>query len=369
MKIAILSLPINDNYGGILQAYSLSKYLLGKGHQVNHIELNSTSSVVHWSKFKFNLWWYTKRILKEIIVNKDELSEKNKNLYKLWEESEEVRRFVTENLNVIRLKNFKDLKKHNFDCIIVGSDQIWRPKYYNNIENAFLSFSKKWNIKRISFAPSFGVDDWEFNKHSTEICGNMLRSFDKVSVREDSGVRLCRDHFGINVEHLIDPTLLLSVKQYESVAEFKKPIKKPSITVTSYVLDSFQSKHQVIDSLCSEFGYYHEKLTLTGQGKKISVENWLNEFLLTDYIITDSFHGCVFAILFHKPFVTFGNIDRGLTRFKSLLNLFNLEDRLLINLDEKSISSLLHSEIDWKKVDHILDLEREKAFTFLNMEF
>lgn len=80
--------------------------------------------------------------------------------------------------------------------------------------------------------------------------------------------------------------------------------------------------------------------------------------------MVDSFHGCVFAIIFNKPFITIGNPERGMTRFYSLLKLFDLENRLVKSTEDFDFS-LLHEEIDWRKVNSILTDEKEKALSFL----
>src|SRR5690606_31555421 len=86
------------------------------------------------------------------------------------------------------------LNKQNFDAYVVGSDQSWRPRYSPMITNYFLDFANdQKKIKRISYAVSFGVSNWEFNDEETRICKKLLEKFDAISVREDSGVTLVRD--------------------------------------------------------------------------------------------------------------------------------------------------------------------------------
>ena len=98
-----------------------------------------------------------------------------------------------------------------YDAFIVGSDQVWRPSYNQHLEQAFLNFTENWkNVKRIAYAASFGVDNWEFTKKQTKECKRLVQKFDFVSVREDTAVNLCKEHLGIEATHVLDPTLLLS---------------------------------------------------------------------------------------------------------------------------------------------------------------
>ena len=141
----------------------------------------------------------------------------------------------------------------------------------------------------------------------------------------------------------------------------------------TYVLDKSDKKESFINDIA-------EQLNLTPftvmQKQKLSgktniddcvfppVTKWLRGFMDAKFIITDSFHGCAFAILFNKPFLALGNNRRGITRFKSLLKMFYLEDRLILD-DFAFDDSLIENDIDWDSVNTILKNERDKSFIFL----
>ena len=113
-----------------------------------------------------------------------------------------------------------------FDAIVVGSDQVWRPKYFKDkIENAFLDFAKSWNIKRIAYAASFGTDEWEYAPKQTKRCGELLKLFDFVSVREMSGINLCATHFDLGAKLEPDPTMLLTTEDYMRLFEVARTPK------------------------------------------------------------------------------------------------------------------------------------------------
>jgi hypothetical protein len=95
------------------------------------------------------------------------------------------------------------------------------------------------------------------------------------------------------------------------------------------------------------------------------LEQWLAAFVDADFVVTDSFHGCVLAILFHKPFVAVGNSRRGMARMESLLNMFGLDMRLVHGIDPEDDGEFFLSDPDWAAVDAVLETERVKSVRFL----
>ena len=234
MKIGILTLPLHTNYGGILQAYALQTVLERMGHEVCLIEKKR-------KPFRLPLWKaplvYGKRVLKNLAghpypifyeqkVNREEpITRQNTDLF--------IKRYIKRRI----VNDFSELKESDFDAIVVGSDQIWRPKYFNgNIEDAYLKFAEGWNIKRIAYAASFGTDEWEYTAAQTKECARLLKQFDAVSVREASGVDLCRKHFGVEARHVLDPTMLLTAEDYIRLFETAGTPKSPG-TLLCYILD------------------------------------------------------------------------------------------------------------------------------------
>ena len=187
--------------------------------------------------------------------------------------------------------------------------------------------------------------------------------FDAVSVREASGVTLCKQYLDIDAVHLLDPTMLLSADDYRDVVK-KSEIKcREKGGVLVYVLDMTAEKQNFIEEFCKQ-----KELQAFYVGKEVdcvlpSIESWLDGFDAADYVITDSFHGSVFSIIFNKPFISIGNKARGLSRFNSLLSIFNLEDRL-VDLDE-SVEMPSMPDTDWSKVNAIMKEWQEKSINFL----
>ena len=100
-------------------------------------------------------------------------------------------------------------EQFHFDAFVVGSDQVWRPRYNAYIPNLFLDFTEGMSVKRIAYAASFGTDQWEFSAEQTTISSFLAKKFDIVSVREASGIQLCKQNLGVDAIQVLDPSLLL----------------------------------------------------------------------------------------------------------------------------------------------------------------
>lgn len=337
MRIGILTLPLHTNYGGILQAYALQTVLDRMGHEVVVVDAPKLSYLPIW-KWPFS---YPKRIISYI------LRKSNIIFYERYYNqtypiiSQHTQKFIDEYINRIEVQNFNDLKEEDFDAIIVGSDQIWRPKYYKKIENAFLDFAKMWKIKRIAYAASFGTDEWEYNAKQTKTCKKLIKLFDAVSVREDSGVILCKKNLEVDAVHVLDPTLLLNTNDY--IRLFKeKNIPQSQGDLLCYILDETQEKTNFINKVANEKNLkpFRVNAKVEDYGAPLNeriqppLEQWLRGFYDAELVITDSFHACVFSIIFNKPFLVLGNKKRGVARIKSLLKLFALEDSLIVSYEE-----------------------------------
>ena len=105
--------------------------------------------------------------------------------------------------------------KGKYDYVVIGSDQTWRPSISADIYNFFLDFLQDENqIKKIAYATSFGTDQWEFSEEQEKRCKQLVKQFDAVSVREESGISLCQQFLDVDAEHVLDPTLLLKQEDY-----------------------------------------------------------------------------------------------------------------------------------------------------------
>lgn len=333
MKIGILSLPVFPNYGGLLQAYALQTILEKEGHNVTIIDQNPTKG-----KKPSHLNIILKiivRIIKKFIFHKP--------VYILYEQKmkefdiygyKNLSYFMNNKLHRKFYKNLLDIKKDEYDAYIVGSDQVWRPKYFPYIPNAFLEFAKTFDVKRIAYAASFGCDTWELSDKETEVCSNLIKKFDLITVREQSGIKLCKTYFDIDAKLVLDPTLLAPKEIYNNLILENKV----QSGLFYYIFDKSNDKLELINRIAKEknidpfqvdMNRINDNRIKPEDRSQKDIGTWLSAIKNSGFIVTDSFHASVFSIIFKKPFISFGNKDRGATRIKSLLETLKLESNYI----------------------------------------
>lgn len=375
MRIGILTLPLHTNYGGILQAYALQTVLERMGHEVVVFD---TPNRMPLPPLKDIPKYFLKRIVKKLLGRDQKIFyEYYQNKKVIPVVSQDTQKFINSYIHRKEIRDFHELNEKSYDAIVVGSDQVWRPLYFvpgwrwQEIENAFLSFASKWNIKRLSYAASFGTEDWEYTDQQTRRCKALLQFFDAISVRETNGVTLCKKYFDMNSVHVLDPTMLLNEADY-SIFFQKANTPKSNGTLLNYILDENEKKKALIMNVANQKGlrafsvtnpYENDETKPLNERIKPSVEKWLRGFYDAEFVITDSFHACVFSILFKKQFVVVGNKERGLSRIESLLLCFGIENRIV----EDSAQVMRLPLIDYDTVYVKLEKYRKKSFEFLNV--
>ena len=214
MKIGILTQPLQRNYGGILQCYALCEVLKGLGHEVCVLDRH------HHTPFLRKLLRSAKRILRYCLG-----AEKKENILSIWMTAGQMRtisrhtsafidRHIPHTRPLLRTKELRQAAgNEHIDAYVVGSDQVWRPVFSPCITNYYIDFDQRDHIIRIAYAASFGVDTWEYDRQAQQVCAGYAKKFDAISVREDSGVTLCRNYLGVAAEHVLDPTMLLRREQ------------------------------------------------------------------------------------------------------------------------------------------------------------
>ena len=197
------------------------------------------------------------------------------------------------------------------EIFITGSDQVFRPIYMRGKPEQYLLDFVKPDKKKIAFSASFGLDKEQFlGENSEDVIEHMknsLKSFDFISVREKSGVEICRNVFGVEAEWIIDPVFMLEKENWNELIEEATIDYKNKIV--SYVLDANEEYEKVYQFLSEK---YENNLVKTAKSN-ISIENWLSSIRDCDLFITDSFHGMCFAIIFNKPFICLANKSRGVS--------------------------------------------------------
>lgn len=353
MRIGIFTQPLTTNYGGILQNYALQTILKSWGHDV------VTFDICRFNWFDWlniNARTLAHRLLGHSYrhFTKTPATIKNAQM--------PLRRFVLKHISLSHPCTHwfkkKIITKYNPDTIIVGSDQVWRPAYNTHMEDMFLYQTKGMNIKRIAFAASFGTDTWEYSERQTVECSILAKEFNAISVREDSAVKLCAEHLGVTATQVLDPTLLLPVEKYIELCN-DIPTHKPFIY--AYILDDNAEKINSIKMFAEDKGLdYVIKSAGSEICKEDSIELWLSYFRDAAYVITDSFHGTVFSIIFNKDFYVFGNEHRGNSRFDSLLDKLHLRERMIL----KNIPDSCN-KIDWSLVNSFKEIEAKRSINWL----
>ena len=370
MKIGILTHPLDNNYGCLLQAYALQKTIKSMGHEVVTINRFSNPKVAFLAQFKN----WAKRIASYYI--------KGNNVRLCWNPNltmdmkrvlfSQTQKFVDRNITNTGIVFPSDLeridKEYQFDAYVVGSDQVWLPNFSLN---CFLDFVHRDNVKRIFYAASTGSTSFADIPSIAMKCKNLSRKFSGISVREDSLLPVVKKALGREAIQVLDPTLLLDAKDYLAACVEKED---DSPIIFTYILDKTDDKQVLVDKVQKEL---HLPIVAGSvendyeRGKRMdinkciypSVDHWILNMARAKFVVTDSFHGTCMAITFRKPFVVVGNKARGLNRFLSVLRLFNLENRLIT--DSTQFSSSFFSQLNNDSISELLEKKRKEAIDYI----
>lgn len=362
--IGIVTLYGNNNIGNKLQNFAVQEILKQRGLVPKTIVSELEKELPFFSAIRFKLF------LKNIFIK---IGIRNKNLKYYALDMERERRFeefsgkyldLGEKINVHSLpENFGS----SYDYFITGSDQVWH-NWTETVEELsffFLQFANP--SKRLCISPSFGFNQVP-DSYKTYY-KDALSEFSHLSCREESGVDLIEKLTGKSAQLLIDPTMMLSKKDWEKIA------KKPKINISgNYLLvyllgnESTRTREiikeiassnqlQIIDVLDKDTDFYLS-----------TPDEFLGLVQSASLICTDSFHGCVFSILFEKQFICFerngSNAENMENRLETLLKKYHLENRFYQNLPKEEL--FLTS---FEETEKILQEEREKFNRYLDCIF
>lgn len=372
MRIAIISLPLHTNYGGVLQAYALRSYLVSQGHEVTVLDRKEKMPVPKGLRAPFI---YAGRLLKRVMKGPSgpEVFRELRFRKELPVVAAKMQKFIDGEIAPRLVGWYDEIREGEYDAVIVGSDQVWRPLYFGKINDAFLEFASGWDVLRIAYAASFGTDALEYDYTALQECSELLSRFDSVSVREESAVKACAEWFDYDkAVHVLDPVMLLDAGVYGAIAE--SAAEHPAEgKVMTYILDRDTQKNHLVGFLAKAGGLEIYEMHSDSYDRSRSVEErvapavgeWIAAFRDAELVVTDSFHGCVMCILFHKPFVATGNAGRGNARLKSLLDMFGLDQYMVHGIDPEDDGSFFLQGPDWSGVDRILEEKRAFSTDFL----
>lgn len=351
MKIALLNLPFDNNYGGNLQRYALYTALTRMGYDITYIYLCRIPKL----KWYLKPYSYTKRIILHYFLGRNIHLNEEKYVTDIFlQKNEDAYGFMHKYMkHTSPCYGVKDIVKEcnsKFDAYVVGSDQVWRPVMarYIGVENYFLKFTKNENVKRIAYAVSLGTDKVEFSPHLINRLSAYYSNFDKVSVREDSALDILKTIQMTNPqpEHLLDPTFLLEAIDYETIITQGNTYNKTEGKIFCYILDMTEEKSQIIKKKARKLrtGVVIHRL----DKDFTTIPQWLANIRDAKYVITDSYHGLVFSIIFKKEYLCLYNTSRGNSRFESLFRLLSINNQ--------------NNEIDYTK----LELLKQRSVLFLS---
>ena len=376
MRIAILTQPLRYNFGGILQNYALQTVLKRMGHEVVTLDPH---------RYNFTLWQHIILILRHAFTRYIR-GRRDVPILAEWindrEHDKKTRLLGTNTFKFvdkhIKRKEYwdltKDVKEGDYNVFVVGSDQTWRWEYnrgMTKLTNMFLDFTKGWKVMRIAYAASFGTNEWEGDAEITKICKNSIKNFDLVTVRESSGIDICKSVFNIEAHHVLDPTLLLTKEDYMKLVERKGRLDTKEGDLYLYLLDENERNLILANTISKEMGltpYTYTSRACDFHGvhsieERIQppIELWLKGFDQAKIVLTDSFHACVFSIIFRKQFYLYVNKDRGMERYTSLFNILGINNRIVYSLED--VKNL--KPIDYNKVYKRLKYCQDESYTLL----
>ncbi len=364
MKIGISSFHNSINYGAVLQIYALKKNLEKLGGEVSVIDyraLNSEYADFSLKKGRqsmgfpraFLKFLFYHMFSKKLIVNKmDKFDD-----------------FVSLNFNLTRKYNSIEdfINENNLDIMICGSDQIWNPEITNGFNKMMFGDFNSSTIKKYSYAASVGdVKIINTKNRKTEFL-ELIKNFDAISVREKELAEFITDNFDENPLVVLDPTLLLDADEYLPIIDTTK-LKEKYVLV--YQLSRYPRVIEIARNLAKEynleiieiinnpFEFPRNKSMLFD----VSPSEFLNLIKNAEYVVTNSFHGTAFSIIFKKNFYTVASRLRN-SRITNLLDTLGLSDRLIIESNDEFPSN----KIDYEKVDIVLSRERETSINFLKI--
>ena len=370
IKIGILTYHFTNNYGGLLQAYALKKFLTDQNFDVSfinyhpkHIEEGGEfSNIFSLVSVKQNILILYKKIINfiyKVFGNKKlKISFKNFKIKKLG-------------IKRKKINDIKSLNKYskNFDILVAGSDQIWNiSEQYGIDETYFLNFGSKNNFK-ISYAASFGANKINY-KYKDKI-KNLIKNFDRISVREHSALKILKKNTQKKISVVPDPTLI--IENYHELLKGTKVIKK------DYLFCYNLRDDRVIRDVCNYISKLYNLEIITpfninrrwlqiGKTVYPSPEEWLKLIFSAKFVVTNTFHGTIFSLLFKKDFISISlqkNKSKYNVRVNDLLEKVKLKNRIVKKFDLKHINCLLRNKINWKPVMSEINQLKSSGQNFL----
>lgn len=375
MKVGILNLQqTRFNYGALLQAAALEHYVRDNtGAEVEHINYIPPKAAPKKYSLLFRAKWKICGLIGRAFGrNKGGHAVALTEIGRAEVFEEFRKKWMVRTEKATSLDELAAIST-DYDVGVVGSDQVWRLLYtLHTFPAFFLSFLPE-HCRRIAYAASFGTDQWEGDEVITEKTASLLRKFSAISVREKSGLAICQKEFGLSVEHVLDPTLLIGRAFFDKIINDQAPAVADNDFVYYKLRDGFcgyDDVEKLVIGQCSSIENIYYRCEQADSGETLysyhSVAEWLGKIRAAKrMLITDSFHGICFAILFEKDFVWIPNESAGTSRLESLLGFLGLADRKCTSLAEMKRMLKIEMSIDYVPVNVKLDQMRTTSRAFL----
>ena len=343
MNVGILTYHWEDNYGATLQAYATYKAVASLGHNPVFIDLRLPYSPGLIGRIVFGL--------------------KHKRF-------DDFRKRFFRHLTPVTYRDVDSLRRNPpaLDVYLTGSDQTWNPLIAKDLLPAFFLTFGDTDVRRVTYATSIGLNEWSGSPAiSDDEIRTALDSFSHINLREDSAIEICRARFGHEARQVVDPVLLFS--DYPELvpdrAESGEVVAYKLIDDSEFYRLALATAHHIGAPIRSIGSVRRPKGFRAGYPER--VEKWVERIATARLVLTDSFHGTVFSLLYHRPFVVYVGDPARVTRIRSLLEQLGLTDRILSHHSSVAdMKRLAMTPIDWDHVDSTLASLRKDSFDSLS---
>lgn len=332
---AIVTLTDYFNYGNMLQRYALQRFLQKKGYRF----ISYAQEAFDVSDKKFDRLRNTIPFVQQRIYRKP------------YDVNDDYKYYIT------------------------GSDQVWRKwggdggdDPFANVRYFMFDFIKNDQATRIAYAASFGQSDILSARLTEEFMDSvkpLIKKMNAVSVREVDGAKLVKKYWDVDASVTVDPTMLLDSKDYDALIQKPTmPLREPK-SCFAYILGSSDNREDCLRKISKSLNADIDTLYLKEDDKLPSVEQWIMSIKAASFVVTDSFHGMVFCIIYKTPFIVLENEFGGASRIVSLLSELGIQDRFIMDKDLKGFNVNELNDINWRHVSRRLNNLRGRSSKWL----
>lgn len=358
-KVGIFAMPFSNNYGAIVLTYALQKVLsgLGKDPVVLNYDYYALSrkltNVKEWTEdSRYSKKYVVARVYSKIVRTIGSFSINN-----LWQ-TKRSKKFKETNLKITkRVHTIPELEREleSYNAVVVGGDQLWNVSGLEYARVHFLNIDLPDSVRKVSYGPCFGRKD--VSAALETVIGDSLRDFDSLAVRNTISQEVVKRLSGCDAKVVVDPTFLTSYDEVTADTDLGKGqivfyfIRTSQSDMSSMKRNLREQLRQDILSVSFNPRFLGADKWAWGAGPS----EWLAIFKNAEYVVTDSFHGTIFALKNRKPFIAFAKDPQGV-RMADMLQRYGLEERLVFSPEQVTADLMLKS-IDYERVSK--DIERD----------